>query len=73
MLIATEAMGMLKRELNCALCGSAFTCKRWFGCWCQSVPVSKERLRALKALTTDCICPACLQSQNWPALKDSSE
>ncbi len=64
---AADVMGALARELTCPLCGEKFTCKRWIGCWCQRVSVSKERLRALKAVTDDCVCPSCLSGSGGRA------
>lgn len=60
-------MGALARELTCPLCGEKFTCKRWIGCWCQGVSISKERLQALKAVTDDCVCPSCLSESGGRA------
>ncbi|MDG6908423.1 MAG: cysteine-rich CWC family protein [Nitrososphaerota archaeon] len=54
----------MPRSLTCQLCGKAFTCEGplSFGCWCELVKTSKTSRLELSNLTTDCVCPQCLQT-----------
>jgi hypothetical protein len=52
-----------RRQLACARCGSAFSCRPTGGCWCND-----ERFRLPVPLPEpftlfgDCLCPECLRS-----------
>lgn len=52
----------LPRE-TCARCGAAFGCGAQVGtCWCATVSVTPDDLRALERRFEGCLCPACLES-----------
>jgi hypothetical protein len=53
-------VAILSRELDCPICGTSFTCKRWFGCWCASVKVTREKREQLELWADDCVCVSCL-------------
>lgn len=51
---------MPARIKRCGICGAEFECRAFLDCWCSKVHVSKERLRKLSKITSDCVCPKCL-------------
>ena len=43
-------------EKKCSKCGSLFTCKMMFNCWCAGLPkLSKDEID-----DGDCMCKSCL-------------
>jgi hypothetical protein len=53
---------MAMRDLRCDGCGDRFRCRVDDAqpCWCASVDVPDEARVTLAALSSDCLCPACL-------------
>jgi len=46
---------------TCSICGRSFGCANGRpGCWCESVSVTRETLGKIRAIASECICPACL-------------
>src|SRR5258708_39856070 len=47
----------------CSRCGQRFGCTQGEpGCWCEAVIPRRETLAEIRAVATDCICPACLSA-----------
>jgi iron complex transport system permease protein len=47
----------------CSGCGRRFGCAQGEpGCWCEAVVLRRETLAEIRAVATDCICPACLSA-----------
>lgn len=48
----------------CEVCGKEFSCKAENGvCWCFDLQLKTETLQKLKENYNDCLCPACLKSE----------
>lgn len=56
--------GMIRERSRktCGLCGTSFACGHGSpGCWCEGVEVDRESLAEIRRLSSDCMCPGCLQ------------
>lgn len=48
----------------CEVCGKEFSCNVESGnCWCFDLQLKTETLKKLKQNYRDCLCPACLKSE----------
>jgi cobalamin transport system permease protein len=48
---------------TCARCGRRFGCGQGEpGCWCEAIQLRPETLAAIRSVSSDCLCPACLQA-----------
>lgn len=48
----------------CEVCGKEFFCSAESGnCWCFDLKLKAETLQKLKENYKDCVCPACLKSE----------